>query len=624
MKSPALLIGLLFVGLFNAKTQHGYWQQRVEYDMDIDFDVNKHQFSGEQNLVYYNNSPDTLDKVFFHLYFNAFQPGSDMDVHSRTLNNPDRRVGDRILHLKENEIGYHKINSLKQDGKNVDYHIEGTVLEIELARPILPGTKTSFEIKFQSQVPVQIRRSGRDNAEEIDYSMAQWYPKMAEYDKQGWHTDPYVNAEFFGVWGDFDVKITMDSSYVIAATGILQNPGEIGHGYTDSNVSRKKGDKLVWKWNAKNVHDFVWAADRDYLHDIVTVENGPDVHLFYQDNDETKEWKNLQPLIPPAFEFIQNTFGKYPYQNYSIVQAGDGGMEYPMVTLVTGNRSLNSLSSTVIHEIMHNWFQGVVATNESLYPWMDEGYASYGSAITQHHLKERGDDINPLGGAYSAYFSMLASGKEEPLTSHADHFETLRNYVSSSYSKGSIWLHQLSYILGEEIFFSGMRRYFNEWKYKHPEPLDFVRIMEKESGLELDWYYQNFINTTNTIDYGIKSVVGVGDSSSIVLQNFGRMPMPIELFAQYENGGNEILYIPLAIMRGVKQNEADDLKRKVYSDWPWTHTYYTLTIPISADLIKSLEIDPSHRMADIDRSNNVYPFNTSLGINGKEIAPAQK
>jgi len=626
MKTFTVLFScFLIFGASNSKGQHGYWQQRVEYDMDIDFDVATHQFLGEQDLVYFNNSPDTLFKVFYHLYFNAFQPGSTMDVRSRTLTNPDRRVADRIANLKENEIGYHKINSLQQDNKKLDYHIEGTVLEVELARPILPETKSRFEMKFESQVPIQIRRSGRDNAEGIDYSMAQWYPKMAEYDKQGWHADPYVAAEFYGVWGDFNVTVTMDSSYMIAATGILQNPQEIGKGYIDEGqVSRKREGKFTWKWKAENVHDFVWAADRDYVHDIIRLKNGPDIHLFYQDNEEAKEWKNLPPLILEIFDFVQNTFGKYPYRKYSIIQGGDLGMEYPMATLITGNRSLRSLTSVVVHEIMHSWFQGVMATNETLYPWMDEGYASFGSTLTQRHIYQREDNGNPFLGAYSAYFSMVESGNEEPLISHADHFEHLRNYSISTYSKGAVWLYQLSYILGKDIFFSGMRRYFNEWKFKHPNPDDFVRIMEKEAGIELDWYHQYFVNTTQTIDYGFKSVVGVGGNTTVVLQKIGRMPMPIEINIEYEDGSKEILYIPLAIMRGEKKNEFDDFKRTVYSDWPWTHSYYTLTIPQEADKIKSLVIDLSQRMADIDRSNNVYPFNTSLGIDGEEIAPAQK
>ena len=177
------------------------WQQHIQYEMQIDFETKSHQFKGEQKVVYTNNSPETLHKFFYHLYFNAFQPGSMMDVRSRSIIDPDRRVTDRISKLKEDEIGYHKIVRLAQDGEEVNYHTEGTILEVQLAAPIGPGESATFEMTFESQVPLQIRRSGRDNAEGIDYSMSQWYPKVCEYDYQGWHANPYVGREFHGVWG---------------------------------------------------------------------------------------------------------------------------------------------------------------------------------------------------------------------------------------------------------------------------------------------------------------------------------------------------------------------------------------------------------------------------------------
>ena len=216
------------------------WQQHANYFMEIDMDVNTNRFQGTQKIKYTNNSPDVLDQVFYHLYFNAFQPGSMMDVRSRTIEDPDRRVRDRISKLSEDEIGYQKIFSLKQDGKDVKYEVEGTVLEVELAKPIQPGQTVTFDMTFEGQVPVQIRRSGRDNAEGVRYTMTQWFPKLAEYDYQGWHADEYIGREFYGIWGDYDVKISIDKDYVIGGTGYLQNPLEIGHGYEDAGQTVKK------------------------------------------------------------------------------------------------------------------------------------------------------------------------------------------------------------------------------------------------------------------------------------------------------------------------------------------------------------------------------------------------
>ena len=615
---------ILFVVLGGSAFAQGTrWQQRAEYSMNVDMDVATHRFAGIQKLVYYNNSPDTLSKVFYHLYFNAFQPGSMMDVRSRTIADPDRRVMDRIYYLKEDEIGYQTINSLKQDGKALNYTVEGTVLEVELAKPILPKTKVTFDMEFEGQVPVQIRRSGRNNKEGIDYSMAQWYPKLAEYDHQGWHAHPYVGREFHSVWGDFDVKITIDSSYTIAGTGYLQNAEQIGKGYAKPGTAlkRPKGNKLTWHFKAPNVHDFVWAADPDYRHDIAQVPGGPALHFFYQGDTLVQNWKQLQGYAVKAFEFLNANFGKYPYDSYSIIQAGDGGMEYPMATLITGHRQFRSLVSVTVHEVLHSWYQGVLATNEALYAWMDEGFTDYATQITMHYLFDSGGAgyINPLEGSYRSYFSLVQSGLEEPMTTHADHYNTNRAYGTAAYSKGAVSQHQLSYIVGHDNFMKGLRRYFDTWKFKHPDRNDYVRVMEKTSGLELDWYYEHFVNTTNTIDYGIKSVEETGDNTSITLERVGRMPMPVELYVEYTDGSTELFYIPLTIMRGAKPHDDPRVPRTILSDWPWTHPYYTFTIGKKPTSIRYMEIDPTQRMADVDRSNQSYPWRSAVEEKGEPV-----
>lgn len=204
------------------KPNNTYWQQHVDYTMVIDMDVTTHKYKGEQQLIYTNNSPDVLNKVYYHLYFNAFQPGSEMDVRSRTIADPDRRVGDRISKLSPDEIGYIKVSSLKQNGVNLKHETVGTVLEVDLNKPIQPGERVTFDMLFESQVPLQIRRSGRNNREGVALSMTQWYPKLAEYDFEGWHADPYIGREFHGVWGNFDVTISIDKNYIVGGTGYLQ------------------------------------------------------------------------------------------------------------------------------------------------------------------------------------------------------------------------------------------------------------------------------------------------------------------------------------------------------------------------------------------------------------------
>jgi len=581
-----------------------YWQQRIEYTMDIDMNVETHKFQGDQSITYYNNSPDTLNKVYYHLYFNAFQPGSMMDMRSLNIDDPDRRVGSRISDLKDDEIGYQHVQKLSQDGKAVNFKVDGTILEVRLDKPILPGKKTKLNMEFEGQVPVQIRRSGRDNAEGISYSMSQWYPKLAEYDYLGWHTNPYVGREFHGVWGDFEVKIAIDKDYTIGATGYLQNPKEIGHGYADTDEVKAKDGKLTWHFKAPQVHDFVWAADPDYKHTTAQVPNGPLLHFIHQENEDNKEqWERLPAMMVKAVEYLNKNFGKYPYEQYSFIQGGDGGMEYPMATLITGNRSFNSLLGVSVHELLHSWYQGVLATNESLYPWMDEGFTSYVSSIVMKELMDPESDRNPHGGSYSGYFFQASSGNEEPLTTHSDMYETNRSYGINAYSKGAVFLHQLRYVIGENDFLDGMKRYFNTWKFKHPTAIDFIRVMEKQSGIQLDWYLEQFVYTTNQVDYGIKAALG-DEATYVTLEKVKEMMMPIDLYITYKDGSKEIYYIPLRIMRGAKEVENTEMQRITLEAWPWTNPSYTLKINKPVSQISKIEIDPTERMADIDRSNN--------------------
>jgi hypothetical protein len=596
---------VLFVAFAtNVFAQDYRWQQRVEYNMNVNLNTQNHKLTGDQKLVYYNNSPDTLTKVYYHLFFNAFQPGSMMDVRSRNIADPDRRVMDRISKLGPDEIGYQHIQSLKQDGKAATYKVNGTILEVMLAKPILPKTKTTFEMTFEAQVPVQIRRSGRDNREGISYSMTQWYPKLAEYDHQGWHAYQYVAREFHGVWGDFDVKITLDPKFVIGGTGKLQNPEAIGHGYekAGTTVKRPKGD-LTWHFAAKDVIDFAWTADPDYTHEIQQVPNGPELHFFYQKNEKTANtWKNMQPVAVKVFQFLSSTFGKYPFDTYSIIQGGDGGMEYPMCTLILGEGSQAGLNGVMAHEVAHSWYQMTLASNEALYSWMDEGFTDFAS---DEALNSITNQPNTHAGSYASYFGLVNSGLQEVATQHSDHYTTNRAYSTAAYSMGAVFLQQLKYLIGDEAFYKGMKRYYNTWKMKHPEPNDFVRIMEKVSGQQLHWYYRYWIQTTKRIDYGVGSVTEVNGNTLVELQRIGEFPMPIDLLVTYKDGSKELFYIPLNEQLGAKPIEDKNLKRTTLADWPWVYPTYNVQLNRKSGEIQSIEIDASQRLADINRKNNL-------------------
>lgn len=601
-----LIILLVFSALCSS-AQTARWQQHVDYTMHVNLDVNTYLFDGNQKLVYTNNSPDTLKKVYYHLYLNAFQPGSMMDVRSRNIEDPDARVGSRISKLSSEEKGELYPVSLTQDGTSLDYKIAGTILEVSLAKPILPNSSTTFDMEFEGQVPVQVRRTGRNNSEGIEFSMAQWYPKMSEYDYAGWHANPYIAREFHGVWGNYDVSITLNSNYVVAATGILQNGDEIGYGYeTDSTTIKKhkKNKPLTWQFIAKNVHDFVWAADPDYVHKTVQVPNGPKMHFFYQEDTVTTEtWPQLMAEAPKFVSFMNESFGKYPYTDFSVIQGGDGGMEYPMATLIVGGGSYAGLLSVTIHEMFHSWYQGVLASNESLYPWMDEGFTTYASNRTKAYLTNSKAD--PQANSYGGYYYLVNKDKQEPLTTHADHYNTNLGYGIAAYSMGSMVPAMLEYIVGVENFEEAFRAYFNTWKFKHPNPNDFIRVIEKETDFELDWFLNDWMGTTHRVDYAIDSVYSDKKDSTLTkinLSNLGTMPMPTEVFVTYTDGSTEIFYFPLRMMRNEKTTFAT--KSTMVEDWPWTHPKMEFTIETPISKINSIELNKSKRVPDINQTND--------------------
>jgi hypothetical protein len=608
MKKIFLLSGIACQFSLTLFAQPDRWQQRVKYTMNVDMNVQTNQFRGKQKLEYTNNSPDTLTRVFYHLYFNAFQPGSMMDTRSRrqgAVNGAggrpdwDGRVKDRIMNLKPDEIGYQKILALKMNGRPQTFKMMETILEVRLDKPILPKSKVSFEMDFEAQVPLQVRRSGRDNpTSKVQYSMSQWYPKLCEYDNEGWHPTPYVGREFYGVWGDFDVSITIDKKYILGGTGYLQNPNKIGYGYEDKGaiVNRPSGDKLTWRFIAPNVHDFMWAADPEFIHVSRQLRDSLTVHLLYKKTNEAeKDWLNVVDMAEKALPFIEKTFGQYPYKQFSFIHGGDGGMEYPMATLCIG-------PGAALHEWMHSWYYGLLGTNESLYPWMDEGFTQYAEERVFAFLN------NNTGFAqadnYASYYSLAKSGKEEPLTTHADHYNLNAAYGPAVYSKGAVFVEQLGYIVGAPVRDKILLEYYKKWRFKHPNSSDFIRIAEKVSDMKLDWYKEYWINSTRTIDYSIDSLWEEGGKTNVRLNRIGLMAMPIDLQITFKDGGKELHYIPLNLMYGEKPEENAAIPRKIYEPWKWTHSTYTIATTRKLSEFGSVEIDPSLRLADTDRKNN--------------------
>jgi hypothetical protein len=617
-----LLLSIIFLCFGNAFAQsNSYWQQHVDYKMNVVVDTKNYQFKGTQELDYTNNSQDTLKRVFYHLYFNAFQPGSEMDMRLQNITDPDARMVNkikvdgkeikesRISKLKPNKIGFLKITNFKQDGVDAIAKEVGTILEVTLAKPLLPNSKTKFTLDFGGQVPVHIRRAGRNNSEGVEFSMAQWYPKIAEFDFEGWHADPYIAREFHGVWGNFDVNITIDKAYVLGGSGYLQNPNEIGYGYQDAGVTvvyPKKTQTLTWHFLAPMVHDFTWAADKNYLHDVVKTDFGTTLHFLYKNNPAIlQNWKKAQQETVRLMQFYNKTVGKYPYDQYSVIQGGDGGMEYAMCTLILGEGTYDGLIGVIAHELAHSWFQHVLATNESKHPWMDEGFTSFLEDLGLNEITEK-KLSNPHEGSYDGYYYLVKTGKEQPQSTHSDRYDFNQTYSISSYSKGDVFLAQLGYLIGKDNLMKTLKKYFTDFKFKHPTPNDFKRTAERVSGANLDWYLYDWTQTTNTIDYGIKNISEKENNTTVTLERIGRMPMPIDILVEYTDGTKESFYIPLRMMSFEKENPNPGAKRTILSDWAWANPVYDFVISRNKADIKKITLDPFGLMADVKKENNSY------------------
>ena len=641
MSKVLMMLFLMFTAVNVFAQPENRWQQRVNYKMTVNVDAVKNQFTGKQTLEYSNNSDKSLDRVFYHLYWNAFQPNSGMDVRSRELGKTlvngrpdwDPRVRDRISKLKDDEIGYDSVISIKLNGVPQPFKYHETILEVDLTKAILPKTKAVFELEFKAQVPLQVRRSGRDNPQTgVRFSMSQWYPKMCEYDYEGWHPTPYIAREFYGVWGDYDVTINIDAEYKIGGTGLLVNANEIGWGYDKPGTELKNisAAKRTWHFTGKNIHDFVWAADPEFVHLVRQMpNNGTVLNVIYnfKENAPANDtaWKQVADAAVIALPFMEQHFGKYPYPQYSFIQGGDGGMEYPMATLINGP----SLG-TVFHEWMHSWYQMMLGTNESMYAWMDEGFTEYASQLVDEYYtqKARIPQMTAAGntrglhyydsvlhaipkahsGSYDGYFALAKSTLEEPMATHADHYNTNFAYSLDAYSKGCVFISQLGYIVGAQTRDKILSEYYNRWRFKHPNANDFIQVAQDVSGIQLDWYKEYWINTTKKIDYGIDSLWEENGVSKIRLRRIGQLPMPVDVMLTKKDGTKELHTIPLNLMYGAKK-EDENGKVIAEPEWRWTHPTYTFEVKGKLTDYTKVEIDPSQRMADVDERNNALELN---------------
>ncbi|MBV6441397.1 MAG: M1 family peptidase [Haliscomenobacteraceae bacterium CHB4] len=607
-KSLVLILSAAFspLSFVFAQTPSGYWQQRVEYQLDVRLDDQTHAVQGREKLKYFNNSPDTLRRVFFHLYWNAFQPNSA--YANRIKRMPEDTPLKKVLELSPAETGKMEIFSVQQNGGAATFRVNETIMEVELNRPLMPNDYATFDIAWQGQVPLTVERGGRDNSAGVAYSFTQWYPKMCVYDRFGWHAMPHTGYEFYGDFGAFKVNITLPKKYAVAATGVLKNANTIGFGYEDEGVTPPPNYGLVnvWKFEADNVHDFAWAADPEYMHEKVKVRDGLMLHFIYQPSDEvTAAFKAIQQFAVENLPYIEANFGKYLYPQFTFAQGGERGMEYPMLTLINIERNDRYVIPIAAHEWMHSWYYGMMGNNENEEYWLDEGLTSYAAS-----------DVQDRGKPDTAFrFSRFAMSRtvqnagqvKDPVATPANYFSKYDDYRFNAYPKGEAFFWQLRYIVGDEAFKRGMLRYHADWHFKHPTGDDFIRTMERASAMELDWFYAGWIKTLRHTDYAVENAIPDGTSASkIILKNNGGLPMPVEVLVTFNDGSPEWHYIPLDLQYGTKHFAQGGVV--VHEPWSFSVDTYEIRLEKPVTSIRSITIDPDGWTADMKRENNRKEF----------------
>lgn len=618
LKSLLLSVFLLFLTQsLKAEAPSERFQGLVQ-SIDVVINDNTYTYFGTATTTFVNATGDTLRQLFYHAYFNAFQPGSAMDAYAEQ--NGDVKITSWIAALQSHQMGRLTIDSGRVNNQSAHITPTGTIIRIDPEHPIAPGDTVRFHFSFSGQIPYIIRRAGRNNAQGIRYSMAQWYPKLCQYDDRGWHNNQYVGREFYGVFGLYDVRITLPARYVVGATGELQNPTEVRHGYeytrdttvfppnTSSLIS--KDSLLTWHFVAPNVHDFAWVADDDYIHTIATADSLT-IHLLYTENVQ-EAWKPMPDWCRRIFRFFNSHYGTYPYRTFTCTQAGDGGMEYPQLVMLT-DRSPYDLLRVTAHEIGHQWFYGLVANNETQHAWLDEGFTNY---IESRVVSDEFTEVEPEEQSFLrrllvpeqpfvvqerlGYERIAAAGLDEPLSTPHDRFNDAYT-TRIVYDKGMALLQQFEYSFGRAKLDSCLRRYALAWRFRHPSPQDFENMCEEVFGQRLDEVFDTFIATTHRPEYALCNIHSryEADSSmyhtTIDLRKDGIAHVPLTLYLRLDDGSWITKHIPSDV---VYRSNTESLP-----PWFWTHSTYRAELYTTTD-ITEVRLDTTGTLLDPVAENN--------------------
>ncbi|HHB78944.1 MAG TPA: M1 family peptidase, partial [Saprospiraceae bacterium] len=551
MKSISFVLSIVFfVFRVNAQTPttKDYFQQEVNYKINVSLNDQNHTLKGDINIHYKNNAPVALDTIFMHLWPNAYSSKLTAFAQQQVQNGSSQ-----FYFSKEEDLGNISQLDFKVDGRKVKWQTLNKstpdIAYIVLNQPLPPNQSIDIQTPFTVKIPASFSRLGHVKT---SYQISQWYPKPAVFDQKGWHPMPYLDqGEFFSEFGNFDVTITLPQNYLVAATGELQTASEkeflaqkviesqpiinadtLGNHFPPSATETK-----TIRFKAQKVHDFAWFADKRFLvtKDTLQLPSGKivDAWAFFPPQG-IDNWKNATDYIKRALRSYSNWIGEYPYSHATAVLSAlgaGGGMEYPMITVIGKTFSPEGTDIVITHEVGHNWFYGILASNERDYAWMDEGINTfYENRYSTKFYPPEESQKKKISYEKLAYFLKARTHSDIPSITPPDRMSEM-DYGIAAYAKPSFDLDMLETLLGRPAFDQIMQKYYQAWKFKHPYPEDFRQILQANTDKNISWFF-DALNTTKTMDYTISSVHQDGQTADVTITNKGSLRGPLILFAK--------------------------------------------------------------------------------------------
>lgn len=613
----------------NRMPNASYWQQDVHYSIQAVIDDKVESIEGKEKLIYQNNSPDLLQELYFHLYQNAFTPNSYLHS-SRQVDKIKSVFG--VHEIKGEGTSIHKLSI---NGKQSKFDIDNSILRVGLVSPLKPGEKIEIDIHFTTYWDKDdggnirrrmktFRHGGKEDREFLHFDGVHWYPRISVYDRKfGWTTDQHLGKEFYGDYGIFDVNLDFPTQYIVEATGFLTNESEVMPSDLREKIDIKNyktrrdiytdpipvdGTRRVWKFHAEHVHDFAFTADPTYRIGEV-VWNGIRCIALAQE-EHAHKWQPSAQFLADVVKTYSTDIGMYAYPKIIAADARDG-MEYPMITLDGG--SFPGHKGLIAHEVGHNWFFGMIGNNETYRASLDEGFTQF---LTSWALRaSQGIETSPNSiddrSVFYGYMNHATGDNSARLNIHSDHFNSAARHgggYGQVYYKTATMLYNLQYVLGDDLFLAALQNYFNEWKICHPYWSDFRQSIIDYTKVDLNWFFDAWIESTETIDYRVNSVKKSTTANTYKIE-FERkgMTMPIDFAVQTKDGKTLHYHIPNTYF--VKKGYADK-KNKIsaevlpkWTGWGIVNPKYTALVTVEGG-ISDVQIDPSGRLADVYRIDN--------------------